>query len=905
EITGTPSATGVTNVTISATNTCGTGNETLVITISTFTYAAGDFRSTADYADFSYNNSGGATTYWEYFDGTSWTPTVDDKGPENASTPSRIIIDHIGIGAGGNTTHKYNDIIIRNGGQLILNDDDNTPASEFINANKKIEVLAGGELLIQGDIDLPADGALIVRDGGTMIIDQASLENIHPMWDGVEDFEAGSTVKIVKWNFGGTAMNVGLLNISNGISNNTQGYKFGNLIFDITSNSDWALCGGGIGIINVTYNDFTVDNAGTGYCGGTTNKTGTNGAVFNGDVIINTGNFNFSATYSSDIFQHQASINGNFEFNSTGNLYLHRNAYNTPDAMQSFVHFAGNITVNPSATFTNDIADDNSRMYMEINGSGTESDPQLVDIGVTTGMTGINTYINNNTFVQLTSHDWIFNGITGLTTSLTLETGSSLHFGWADDNTTPLTITMPVAAVGTNTITTETGTSLYMTHSQGLDDGTNSTNGNVQQFAQANRSFNQVADFWYVGKENQVTGNAITTTSSNKTIGINMGAASNETTLSNAITTSGKLILMTGIMKTTATNIFTLEDNATVHSDAAGTNSEPGSASSWVDGPLKKIGNDAFVFPLGETIWAPIGITAPSNATDAFTGEYFNSAYSDITNKDVTIDHVSNIDYWDITSNVGASIPTVTAYWKDNRYGITDFADVVVAHYIGGSWRNQGNTNSTGTISLGSIDNSVAFSSFSPITLGFKNTPLPIELIEFNAKRNENLVDLEWITSSEINNDYFTIERSKDAKNFEFVTNYLGAGNSNKQINYNTTDFNPYNNISYYRLKQTDFDGNFSYSNIVQVNGFSNELSSDITIYKAINSIHINIEDISLSDECSVTIFDMLGRVIYKKNYKSFSNDIFIEDGNMSNQKGIYNVTVIHGDKIKTQKIIW
>ncbi len=90
-----------------------------------------------------------------------------------------------------------------------------------------------------------------------------------------------------------------------------------------------------------------------------------------------------------------------------------------------------------------DFDDNNSRMYMELNGSGTEGAPQLVNIGVTTGMTGINTNINNSTFVQLASHNWIINGITGLTTNLTLETGSSLHFAWTDDATTPLVITMP------------------------------------------------------------------------------------------------------------------------------------------------------------------------------------------------------------------------------------------------------------------------------------------------------------------------------------------------------------------------------------------------------------------------------------------------------------------------------
>ena len=272
---------------------------------------------------------------------------------------------------------------------------------------------------------------------------------------------------------------------------------------------------------------------------------------------------------------------------------------------------------------------------------------------------------------------------------------------------------------------------------------------------------------------------------------------------------------------------------------------------------------------------------------------------------DATIDHVSDIDYWDITSVVGSSLPTVTAYWKDNRYGITDFADVVVAHYDGGLWKDMGNTNSSGTTTLGSIDNSTAFSSFSPITFGFKNSVLPIELLSFEANRDGKIINIDWITSSEVNNDYFTIERAKDAKVFEFVSDYPGAGNSTKNINYSITDFTPYNNISYYTLKQTDFDGKFTYSEIIKVKGLYGEQASEITISKETNSIHIIIDNISYSDECSVMIVDMLGRVLFKKSYKSFSNDIFIENERLIYQKGVYNITVIHGDNIKTQKIVW
>lgn len=96
---------------------------------------------------------------------------------------------------------------------------------------------------------------------------------------------------------------------------------------------------------------------------------------------------------------------------------------------------------------------------------------------------------------------------------------------------------------------------------------------------------------------------------------------------------------------------------------------------------------------------------------------------------------------------------------------------------------------------------------------------LPIELLNFDATiANNEWVELNWQTSSEINNDYFTIERSMDGINWEIVKNIDGSGNSSTLLNYSGIDSNPYSGISYYRLKQTDFDGQFSYSQIRSIN---------------------------------------------------------------------------------------
>lgn len=94
---------------------------------------------------------------------------------------------------------------------------------------------------------------------------------------------------------------------------------------------------------------------------------------------------------------------------------------------------------------------------------------------------------------------------------------------------------------------------------------------------------------------------------------------------------------------------------------------------------------------------------------------------------------------------------------------------------------------------------------------------LPIELVDFNVSEKNNAVLINWTTLTEINNDYFTVERSVDAIYFTPIQVVDGAGNSTAKKEYFVMDKSPLSGVSYYRLKQTDFDGRYSYSEIKQV----------------------------------------------------------------------------------------
>lgn len=94
---------------------------------------------------------------------------------------------------------------------------------------------------------------------------------------------------------------------------------------------------------------------------------------------------------------------------------------------------------------------------------------------------------------------------------------------------------------------------------------------------------------------------------------------------------------------------------------------------------------------------------------------------------------------------------------------------------------------------------------------------LPVELISFTAEQQASTISLNWTTATELNNDYFSIERFNDLDQLSSIASIPGKGTSVQLNNYNFVDTAPLLGINYYRLKQTDFNGLYSYSKIVKV----------------------------------------------------------------------------------------
>ncbi|MCE3227985.1 MAG: hypothetical protein K0S32_2536 [Bacteroidetes bacterium] len=174
-------------------------------------------------------------------------------------------------------------------------------------------------------------------------------------------------------------------------------------------------------------------------------------------------------------------------------------------------------------------------------------------------------------------------------------------------------------------------------------------------------------------------------------------------------------------------------------------------------------------------------------------------------------------------------------------------------------------------------------------------TVLPIELLDFTVLQNENKVDLKWTTASELNNDYFTVERSKDGVIYEKIAVINGNKKSASATNYYESDLNPHEGLSYYRLKQTDVDGKYAYSLIRNVDFKSGSLFSFDVFPNPMNDRVINIM-VSRPDTRNVTLSvnDLMGKEFFSKHltYNSEMGNKYTAVLPEKPAKGIYTVAV-------------
>ena len=287
-----------------------------------------------------------------------------------------------------------------------------------------------------------------------------------------------------------------------------------------------------------------------------------------------------------------------------------------------------------------------------------------------------------------------------------------------------------------------------------------------------------------------------------------------------------------GILESDYTNLLVINNNATAV-DAGN--------DSFVDGPVRKIGNQAFTFPVGKPItgtspqiggYRRLTISAPGDAADAFTCEFYTgSAFNLGSTLTAPLKNISGCEYWRLDRDFGNSPVNVTLSWSlrskcnSNNY-VTSLNSLVVASGSSsgipfsnnGIWTSLGQDSRSGDETSGTITaNNV--STFSPFALGstsFTQNPLPFYLLSFTGKIAATQAQLDWSAGGNDEQKEYWVEHSTDGVNFK-VIQVVAAKPVLEKASYTSFHPNPSDGWNFYRITAVALDGDKKQTHIVRL----------------------------------------------------------------------------------------
>jgi hypothetical protein len=363
-----------------------------------------------------------------------------------------------------------------------------------------------------------------------------------------------------------------------------------------------------------------------------------------------------------------------------------------------------------------------------------------------------------------------------------------------------------------------------------------------------------------------------------------------------------------GIIKTSATDLVIFDNNASAIGASAG---------SHISGPVRRLvalsGNTTFAFPIGnDNVFAPIEISDfdQMRAEDYFTAQYFEaSAPYNHGSLAFNLHHISSFEYWMLDRDATSGTPNTDVkvrltFDEVNRSGRVDIAsELRIAKWDGSTWLNLGKADSTGNNTTGSLRTVARVTAFSPFTLASATSgnPLPVKLLNFHAVGMDKSVKVLWSTTSEVNNDYFTVEKSIDGMSWTAIGRVEGAENSGVLSNYAFTDMNPVAGVQYYRLLQTDLNGAGYYSHVATVNYKGGVLPSSVAVFPnpAGNVVTLSLGE--TATDAAISVYNSMGVKVMElggQSGLSFTLDM------SGLERGVYTIEITQESGISYSKVL-
>jgi hypothetical protein len=339
----------------------------------------------------------------------------------------------------------------------------------------------------------------------------------------------------------------------------------------------------------------------------------------------------------------------------------------------------------------------------------------------------------------------------------------------------------------------------------------------------------------------------------------------------------------------------------------------------------------------GSWVQFPLGVSSISGASGAgnlqFSSKHATTFASGWQNALYMPSDVTNMNGWTAsTYTADNSMDAIDRFWIIDALGYTtspavtyDFGYITAEGNANGGnifsvpnlqaeafdkvaavWGNYGPTgvNTTGAtegdVSAVSVGAGLIGAKYRSWTLVDKTNPLPISLIDYSGTCVDNGINIKWSTITESNSDFFTLEKSYDAINFTWLTNITAAGNSNGTKNYTHFDYNE-NQTAYYRLIETDKNGDRKIVKIIMANGCNQKGNEEIHVFSGNDGVNLNVYSLS-NQSVNITIYDVTGRLIYNDEVSAIQgdNNYIINPDVIS---GIYMVEIQTSIKTLTKRV--
>jgi hypothetical protein len=334
--------------------------------------------------------------------------------------------------------------------------------------------------------------------------------------------------------------------------------------------------------------------------------------------------------------------------------------------------------------------------------------------------------------------------------------------------------------------------------------------------------------------------------------------------------------------------------------------------SSYINGNLRRyVSTGSYDFPVGsDTHYQLVNVDISStsggltylDAKFTSTSEERPPEGLEVNGSEIT--EFLNSGYWTFTPNAGSAEYDITLVSRGHSNGGFDPAQHAVFKRSGvGDWESLGshdNATQSGSESDPISATRSSLTGFSDFIIGKNDIPfpLPVELTSFTAECRGDEVILSWQTESELNNDGFSVEKSNNGVDFYQIAFMPGCGNCNNLSKYEMVDEKNEEN-AYYRLKQIDYDGAFSYSDIVSSScgANRNDILSSINegmLIVDFSSCNKNQYQLELYDNSGKMVFRNLIPDDYNQHYNFYLPSL---------SSGIYYLNIYNINEFYSQKV--